>query len=63
MCMGDIDVVTEDRKAGHDVVEERSSGLAALAAGDLDTDAKFCDRDRGDGGLVVVGDERVEVES
>ncbi len=45
-----------------DLVEERLSRLSAVAGGDLDTDSEFGDRDRRDGGLVVVSDQRIEVE-
>lgn len=62
VCTCDVEVVTDDRQAGDDVIEECLSRLSALAGGDLNAYSEFSDRDRGDGGLVVVSDQRIEVE-
>jgi hypothetical protein len=58
----DVDVVADDGQCLDDVVEERLSRLSALARGDVDADAELGDRDGSNGGLVVVGDEFVEVQ-
>lgn len=58
----DLDVVADDRQRLDDVVEERLSRLSPLSGGDVDADAELGDRDGGNGGLVVVGDEFVQVQ-
>lgn len=62
MRSSDVDVVADDGQGLDDVVEERPSSLSALPGGDLDADAELGDRDRSNGGLVVVGDELVQVQ-
>ncbi len=63
MGPGDVEVVVDDRQGADEIVEEGSAGLAPLSGGDLDADAEFGDRDRCDCGLVVVGDQRVEIDA
>ena len=62
MGSGTAEVVAQDRKTRDQLVEERSPRRAAFAGGDLDSDAEFGDRDRGDRGLVVVGNQSVEID-
>jgi hypothetical protein len=57
----DVDVVADDGQCLDDVFEERLSRLSALSGGGVDTDAELGDRDGSNGGLVVVGDEFVQV--
>ncbi len=58
----DVETVVDDRQGVDDVVEERLSRLSAFASRDLDAHAEFSDRDRSDGGFVVVSDQCVQVE-
>ncbi len=57
-----LQVVAGDWQRVDDVVQERPTRLSALAGGDLNAYAEFGYRDGRDGGLVVVGDQRVQVE-
>ena len=59
---GNCEVVADDRQAVDDVVEELAPRTSAFAGGDLDPHAEFGDGDRGNGGLVVVVDQVVQVE-
>ena len=58
----DFDVVADDRKRLDDVVEERLSRVPARTGGGFDADAELGDRDDCNGGLVVVGDQFVQVQ-
>jgi hypothetical protein len=60
--VGDVDVVAEDGKCVDEVIEERLACLPALAGCGFDADSELGDRDRGDGGLIVVGDQCIELE-
>jgi len=56
------EVVADDRQAVDDVIEELAPRTSTLAGRELDSDAEFGDRDRCNGGLVVVTDQVVEIE-
>lgn len=56
------EVVADDRQAVDDVIEEPTPRTSTFAGRDPDPDAEFGDRDRGNGGLVVVIDQVVQVE-
>jgi hypothetical protein len=58
----DFDVVADNGQCLDDVVEERLSRLTALSGGGVDADAELGDRDGSNGGLVVVGNEFVQVQ-
>jgi hypothetical protein len=57
-----LGVVADDGQGRDDVVEERSACLSALASGDCDADAELGDGDGRYRQLVVVGNERVQIE-
>jgi len=58
---GDIEVVAQDRNSRDDVVHERLTPGAASSSRQLDADAQFGHRDRGDGDVILVRNEIVEV--
>ncbi len=58
----DVEVVRDDWKSRDDVVKEGLAGLSPLSGSDLDAHTELGNRDRGDSGLVVIRDQRVEVE-
>src|SRR5262245_57946501 len=60
--MSDFEVVTDDGQSVDDVVEERPTGSTAPPGGKLDTHTELGDRDGSDRGVIIVCDQRVEVE-
>ena len=57
----DIEVVAQDRNSRDDVVHERLAPGAVPAFGQLNSDAQFGHRDCGDGYIVFITDQLVEV--
>ena len=62
MSSGNVEVVADDLHCPDDVVEKGPSRLSTFAGCSLDADPELGDCDGGHGGLVVVGDQSIEVE-
>ena len=60
MSSGNVEVVADDFHCLDDVVEKGPSRLSAFAGCSLDAELGDCDG--GHGGLVIVGDQSIEVE-
>ena len=61
MDFGDIEVIDQHRHVGHDVVQKGLPSGVLLALRQLDPDAEFGDGDGGDGDVVVVGNDVIQV--
>lgn len=57
---GDLEIVRLDRDGREDVIDEAGPSLLPLAVREFDPDEEFRCRDRGDGHVVVVRDDRIE---
>ena len=59
---GDVEVVAQDWKTRNHIIKECSTCLSTFAGGDVDANAEFSDRDCSNGGLVVIADQRFQIE-
>ena len=60
MGPGDLEVVGLDRDGCEDVIDETAASPLSLSVRELDPDEELRSRDRGDGHVVVVGDDGIE---
>ena len=58
----DVQVIRNDGKRSDDIIQEGLTSLSPFSGSDRDAHPELGNRDRGHSGLVVIGDQRVEVE-